>query len=150
MIVYRITSYVSLPGLYHPASELYKYGKLVDTFSALFKEIGLIRAIFAWIGLKFFKYSGIAQDPYIVLEYPHSVMIFKHETVHIAQQRIDGKLKFYCKYALEFIKNLLRFCSFFKAYYNISYEVQARELALVANSSKYVLFLKSAKIEVFA
>jgi len=52
--------------------------------------------------------------------------LYRHEKAHLRQQERDGMLYFKLRYITEFLLNLLKYRSFFTAYYNISYEVEAR------------------------
>ena len=52
--------------------------------------------------------------------------LMKHELEHVSQQKEEG-IFFYPKYFIEYIKNLFKYRSHSKAYWYISYEIEARE-----------------------
>ena len=53
--------------------------------------------------------------------------LLRHEEKHVVQQREEGIIMFKIKYIYEFAVNYVRYRNFWKAYRNISYEVEARE-----------------------
>lgn len=55
----------------------------------------------------------------------------RHEEKHVEQQKEKGSLVFKIKYVYEFIINYIRYWKFWKAYRNISYEIQAREAEIM-------------------
>ena len=62
-----------------------------------------------------------------------SQRLLKHEKEHIKQQKEEGFLLFLIKYIYEFIVNFMRYWSFWKAYKNISYEIEARKAEKVGD-----------------
>ena len=50
----------------------------------------------------------------------------RHEEVHVKQQQELGSIKFKLLYLLEWLKNLIKYRNFNKAYWYISYEIEAR------------------------
>jgi len=65
--------------------------------------------------------------------------VIKHELVHIQQIirqifRYGGPVWFYVLYVLEFLLNLTKYDSWYQAYYNISFEIEARENAKKAKT----------------
>lgn len=52
--------------------------------------------------------------------------LIKHEQEHVKQQEQDG-LFFYVRYLKEYLTNLIKYRSHQKAYWYISYEVEARK-----------------------
>ena len=58
------------------------------------------------------------------------VDILAHEMVHVAQiDEAGGWFKFYLSYNWEWFKGLIKYRSFFKAYWNNKYEQDARNRA---------------------
>ena len=51
----------------------------------------------------------------------------RHEEKHVEQQEEEGSIIFKIKYVYEFVVNYVRYRKFWKAYKNISYEVEAKE-----------------------
>ena len=51
----------------------------------------------------------------------------RHEEKHVEQQEEEGSIIFKIKYVYEFAVNYIRYRKFWKAYKNISYEIEARE-----------------------
>ena len=56
-----------------------------------------------------------------------SARLRRHEEKHVQQQQQEGSIIFKIKYVYEFTSNYIRYRNFWKAYRNISYEVEARE-----------------------
>ena len=52
----------------------------------------------------------------------------RHEEKHVEQQKEEGSIMFKVKYFYEFLVNYIRNRNYWKAYRNISYEVEAREV----------------------
>ena len=50
-----------------------------------------------------------------------------HEDIHKQQFRRDGKLRFACRYVSEWLRGLLRYRRLARAYWEISYEREARK-----------------------
>ena len=50
-----------------------------------------------------------------------------HEEKHVEQQKEEGSIIFKIKYVYEFAVNYVRYRHFWKAYSNISYEIEARQ-----------------------
>lgn len=55
-----------------------------------------------------------------------SKRLLEHEKVHVKQQERLGNFIFLIIYILEFLLNLIKYHSWFRAYYNISFEKYAR------------------------
>jgi hypothetical protein len=73
--------------------------------------------------------GAITLYPYILISSRSIVTpsaLLKHEMEHVHQVRRDGWFRFYARYLAEYFKNLLLYRSHNKAYFNISYEVEAR------------------------
>ena len=51
--------------------------------------------------------------------------ILNHERIHVCQMKRDGYVFFYLKYFLEYIKNRFKGMGHWRAYRQISYEVEA-------------------------
>ena len=51
--------------------------------------------------------------------------LLRHEQIHTEQMKRDGYIYFYVKYLYEYIKNLFKYKNSNKAYYNVSYEIEA-------------------------
>ena len=51
----------------------------------------------------------------------------RHEEKHVQQQREEGNIIFKIKYVYEFLVNYIKYRKFWKAYRNISFEVEARQ-----------------------
>ena len=54
-----------------------------------------------------------------------SKTLMQHEMIHIDQVRKEGWLKFYISYLFEYFKLYLRYKDMSKAYFAISYEIEA-------------------------
>ncbi len=55
--------------------------------------------------------------------------LWYHEQAHLEQMQRDGRIRFMIAYGAQFILNLLDCWDWWEAYRNISYEVEAREVA---------------------
>ena len=55
-----------------------------------------------------------------------SLRLIRHEKEHVQQQREEGLL-FYSRYFYEYLCNLINYKNHYKAYYYISYEIEARK-----------------------
>ena len=75
---------------------------------------------------KILKVEAITIYPYIFYAYKFPERYLKqHEMVHIDQVRRLGWLKFYFSYLVEYIRLYIRLRDKDKAYYAISYEIEA-------------------------
>ena len=59
--------------------------------------------------------------------------LIRHEKKHIEQQKKEGSIKFKIKYFLEYLKNLAKYRNHHRAYYYISYEIEARKAEVEYN-----------------
>lgn len=74
------------------------------------------------------NFVAITLWPYILFRGPNSyTAIWRHEFTHFRQQERLLVVGFYVAYVAEFLWNLLKYRSWMKAYYNISFEIKARE-----------------------
>jgi hypothetical protein len=51
----------------------------------------------------------------------------KHELVHVRQQTDYGMMLFTLIYCVNYIVNLLIYCNFYRAYYELKFEKEARK-----------------------
>lgn len=51
----------------------------------------------------------------------------KHEMKHASQMRKYGAVGFYLKYGFQFLKEYLKWRTFYKAYYFNKFEIEARK-----------------------
>ena len=63
---------------------------------------------------------------YFKEQFPDNRVVI-HELVHQKQIKELGILKFYSQYVLEYLKNLPKYKHPFDAYWNISFEIEARK-----------------------
>jgi len=117
--------------IYKPKSIRDRYYTSVSSFKELKAEVGCLRAIISVIALLILDFDAITLYPYIIATKPIFDFLFRHEYVHILQQKEDGLFKFCVRYIWEFFKNFFfnketRF-DFEESYWNISYEVEARK-----------------------
>lgn len=94
-----------------------------------------------------FSFTAIALNPFVVSKTELWTSLWKHELVHIAQQRRDG-WRFWIKYCCAFLWNCIRYFNFDYAYRSIPYEREAYELQLERNKDKFRVFLNQNGIEV--
>lgn len=77
---------------------------------------------------KYIKYHAITIGFFIIVFVRNpSKYLIEHEKVHVKQFLKDPFL-FYIKYILFFIRNLFIYKDWYIAYYNIPYEIEAREI----------------------
>lgn len=79
---------------------------------------------------KFFNSLAIVLYPYIFFSIDASevsVRLWKHEQAHFDQQKKLGLIKFLFLYAFEYVKNLFKYRNHWDAYWNITFEVEARK-----------------------
>ena len=73
--------------------------------------------------------KNITLYPFIFMLYDEKTSresrILNHEWIHVTQIRKLGLFKFYGTYIVQYVKNLLTYWSFDKAYRAISYEIEA-------------------------
>ena len=74
--------------------------------------------------LKKCRYSGITLYPFVIIA---QESILKHELVHVEQIKENGFTKFYCMYLFYFVKNLIKYKNWHKAYFEIPFEKEAYE-----------------------
>ncbi len=72
-------------------------------------------------------YAAMAIFPFVFFKYTNYInpTILNHEKIHIRQQIELLILPFYIWYGIEFLKNWIKYKDKKKAYYNISFEVEA-------------------------
>ena len=74
-----------------------------------------------------FKVSAITLYPYMLFrDESADPTLLKHELCHVNQVRKLG-YKFYLLYVYELLKNMSKGQKFWVAYFNISFEIEARE-----------------------
>jgi hypothetical protein len=106
---------------------------VIVSLGELLLAVGWVRAIISAIAILKMDFNAITLKPFIIAEKVLSKRMFVHEFTHLRQQEDDGLIKFCIKYLWEWFKNFFfkketRF-NFFEAYWNISYEIEARETA---------------------
>jgi hypothetical protein len=117
----------------NPASPDDKENYKVVSPGELLLAVGWVRAIISAIAILKMDFEAITLKPFIISKKILSTRMFVHEFTHLRQQEYDGLIKFCIKYLWEWFKNFFfkketRF-NFFEAYWNISYEIEARETA---------------------
>ncbi len=73
------------------------------------------------------KFAACAIAPIIFYKDEMTDRIYKHEFEHVRQQRFISPFLFYLLYLAEYLTNLSQNMNYFDAYYNISFEVEARK-----------------------